>query len=161
MDNLTPTDTINPSDPIIMVGKTASKLSFRVHDTDPAPGPGFVTAPEDAAFACIVAVPGGPMKGFGGGSVCAAAFTAKNSKQAPSRSVGFRCIFPVLCLLDRRRKGKWPSWRKIGRISDSCKKSVSDHFKMHHLWSLQSAPPLTGVFLGFLGSFWQGVFLVP
>jgi len=38
---------------------------------------------------------------------------------------------------------------------------VSDHFKMHHLWSLQSAPPLTGVFLGFLGSFWQGVFLFP
>jgi SOS-response transcriptional repressor LexA len=28
--------------------------------------------------------------------------------------------------------------------------SVSGHFKMHHLWSLQSAPPLTGVFLGFL-----------
>ena len=25
--------------------------------------------------------------------------------------------------------------------------AVSDHFKMHHLWSLQSAPPLTGVFL--------------
>ena len=39
--------------------------------------------------------------------------------------------------------------------------AVSDHFKMHHLWSLQSAPPLTGVFLGFLGSFWQGVFLFP
>ena len=39
--------------------------------------------------------------------------------------------------------------------------SVSGHFKMHHLWSLQSAPPLTGVFLGFLGSFWQGVFLFP
>jgi hypothetical protein len=38
---------------------------------------------------------------------------------------------------------------------------VSGHFKMHHLWSLQSAPPLTGVFLGFLGSFWQGVFLFP
>jgi hypothetical protein len=38
---------------------------------------------------------------------------------------------------------------------------VSGHFKMHHLWSLQSAPPLTGVFLGFLGSFWQGFFLFP
>ena len=41
------------------------------------------------------------------------------------------------------------------------RQAVSDHFKMHHLWSLQSAPPLTGVFLGFLGSFWQGVFLFP
>lgn len=38
---------------------------------------------------------------------------------------------------------------------------VSGHFKMHHLWSLQSAPLLTGGFLGFLGLVWQGVFLFP
>jgi hypothetical protein len=46
----------------------------------------------------------------------------------------------------------------VGRVQTI---TVSGHFKMHHLWSLQSAPPLTGVFLGFLGSFWQGVFLFP
>jgi hypothetical protein len=49
----------------------------------------------------------------------------------------------------------------IRRRLASALAAVSGHFKMHHLWSLQSAPPLTGVFLGFLGSFWQGVFLFP
>ena len=51
--------------------------------------------------------------------------------------------------------------RDFPEVSIESHVNVSDHFKMHHLWSLQSAPPLTGVFLGFLGSFWQGIFLFP
>ena len=43
-----------------MVGNTASKLR-PVIDTVPDPGPGFVVASEEAALACMVAVPGGPM----------------------------------------------------------------------------------------------------
>lgn len=49
--------------------------------------------------------------------------------------------------------------RKIPAVTVS--RGVSGHFKMHHLWSLQSATLLTGGFLGFLGLFWQGVFLFP
>ena len=55
----------------------------------------------------------------------------------------------------------WMGWFVPGLWKWLRSLTVSDHFKMHHLWSLQSAPPLTGVFLGFLGSFWQGVFLFP
>ena len=54
------TDTIMPSLPMRIVGKTASKL-VPVIETAPDPGPRLVVALEEAALACIVAVPAGPM----------------------------------------------------------------------------------------------------
>lgn len=84
-----------------MVGKTASKLTFNDHDPRLVPGPGFVVASEDAAFACIVAVPGGPIKVFCGGSVCAKAFAAKKNEQMPTRRFKFKDMHWFLCLIAR------------------------------------------------------------
>jgi hypothetical protein len=48
-----------------IVGKTALKSWLRIVNA-PDPGPGLAVASEDAEFACIVAVPGGPILGFSG-----------------------------------------------------------------------------------------------
>jgi hypothetical protein len=72
--------------------------------------------------------------------------------------------YHLLCRISKRLEGHNDTrdWQTIRRLLGTHSLvTVSGHFKMHHLWSLQSAPPLTGVFLGFLGSFWQGVFLFP
>ena len=68
------TQTSMPSLDMSIDAKTASGVDCgHMILTAPEPGPQFEVAPDDAALACIVEVPDGPMYGFGGGYVWAMA----------------------------------------------------------------------------------------
>jgi hypothetical protein len=60
-----------------------------------------------------------------------------NSYNQPSVNASGLIVF--------RARSKGPEVMS-GIYQKDMKSGVSGHFKMHHLWSLQSAPPLTGVF---------------